>query len=390
MAKKFKKSGRKRARLLVRVHKPAVAPSGARPEAGPAAPKFNAFRYTAERMEEFSLPRASDARALVEPNSILWLHAIGVENAAAINELGEAFGLHPLALEDAVNVHQRPKSEDYEDHVFLVLRIPEWERQQLVFEQISFFVGANYVITILEQADECLAPVFPRLRSTRSRIRQRGPDYLVYALIDAVLDSYYPIVERYNDRLEELENDIVSKKTTDHIAEIHAIRHELHMLRRTLLPTREALSNLVRNEVGLIQPETNVFLRDCQDHTAQLLDAIESCQGLSSSLIDLHLSSVTAYTNEIMKVLTLISTIFIPLSFIASLYGMNFDRAASPWNMPELGWTFGYPLTLGAMAILASALLLFFRRHGWIGKVKNSSEASGVVSAQDETPPATR
>lgn len=385
MTKKSKKSRRQRARILVRVHKSDSTPLGVTPATAPL-PQLSAIRYTEERIEEIVPTNASASAALRDPSAVLWLQVVGVENAAAIGEIGAAFGLHPLALEDAVNVHQRPKSEEYEDHVFVVLRIPQW-LQQLEFDQVSFFLGANYVVMIQERASACFDPVLQRLKSARSRIRRSGSDYLIYALTDAVLDCYYPIVERYNDRLEEIENEILSRKATDYIAEVHAIRHELHMLRRTLLPTREALSNLVRDEVGLIQPDTNVFLRDCQDHTAQLLDAIEACQNLSSSLIDLHLSSVTAYTNEIMKVLTLISTIFIPLSFVTGVYGMNFDREASSWNMPELGWSFGYPLVLGIMGTITVGFLIFFQRHGWFGKSKGSTNgATQHVLSQDEKP----
>lgn len=382
MAKKFKKSRRRRARIFVRTAQPDSTLQNVTSTHLPF-PKLNAIRYTEERIEDFLPTDIRTIAALREPNAILCLQVIGVENAAAINEMGAAFGLHPLALEDAVNVHQRPKSEGYEDHVFVVLRIPQW-LQQLEFDQVSFFLGANYVVMIQERTNACFDPVLQRLKSARSRIRRSGSDYLMYALTDAVLDCYYPIVERYNDRLEEIENEILSRKATDYIAEVHAIRHELHMLRRTLLPTREALSNLVRDEVGLIQPDTNVFLRDCQDHTAQLLDAIETCQNLSSGLIDLHLSSVTAHTNEIMKMLTLISTIFMPLSFVAGVYGMNFDRQASPWNMPELGWPWGYPLVLGIMGAITIGFLIFFQRRGWFGKSKVSVDGTAQPTASQE------
>ena len=297
---------------------------------------------------------------------ILWINLDGLANIDLIEQIGELLELHDLALEDAVNVHQRAKLEDYEDHVFIVSRMVA-PGKRIETEQISIFVGDDYVLTFQERPGDCFDPVRARLRRQSSRIRRMGKDYLVYALIDAITDAYFPVLERYGERLEKLEDAVVSHPQPDLVQKIHTLKRDLLNLRRAIWPHREMINALIRDESRLMTDQTRIYLRDCYDHAVQLMDLVETYREIASGLIDAYLSSMSTRLNDIMKVLTIIATVFIPLSFIASLYGMNFDRSASPWNMPELGWGFGYPLVLLVMVLVAGALLAYFYRNRWIG-----------------------
>lgn len=297
---------------------------------------------------------------------ILWVDVAGLADVELIRELGGIFGLHGLALEDVVNVHQRPKAEEYEDHVFIVTRMVAPGRRGET-EQVSIFLGQGFVLTFQERPGDCFEPVRERLRRHKGRIRQSGEDYLAYALIDSVIDGFFPVLEAYGERLERLEDEVVSRPGPELIAQVHAMKRDLLGLRRAIWPLREMINTLIRDETPLVTEQTRVYLRDCYDHAIQLMDVVETYREIASGLVDIYLSSMSTRLNDIMKVLTLIATIFIPLGFIASLYGMNFDRAASPWNMPELGWRYGYPLALLVMAVCAGLLLSYFLRQGWIG-----------------------
>jgi magnesium transporter len=234
-------------------------------------------------------------------------------------------------------------------------------------EQVSMFIGADYVITFQERQGDCFDPVRERLRRQKGRIRQSGADYLAYALIDAVIDAYFPVLENYGEELETLEDAVISAPRPEVIAQLHDLKRDLLALRRAIWPHREMINALIRDETELFAAPTRIFLRDCYDHAVQLLDVVETYREIASGLVDVYLSSMSARLNDIMKVLTIIATIFIPLNFIASLYGMNFDTEASPWNMPELGWSFGYPFALLLMLLSAIALVWLFTRRHWIG-----------------------
>jgi magnesium transporter len=214
---------------------------------------------------------------------------------------------------------------------------------------------------------DCFDPVRERIRKGRKIFRRSGPDYLAYTLVDAIVDSYFPILERYDERLDNLEKEVLEKPDQQAIGGIHTMRKDLLTLRRAVWPMREAINTLIRSEEDLIKNETRIYLRDCYDHAIQVIDILENLREISSGLVDLYHSNIGNRMNEIMKVLTLIATIFIPLSFIAGLYGMNFDAEKSPWNMPELDWYFGYPLALLFMVMIAAVQLYFFKRKGWIG-----------------------
>lgn len=258
--------------------------------------------------------------------------------------------------------------EEYPTYHFVVVRMPTDDPAEpgLELEQVSLFFGERFVLTFRERPGDCFEPVCERLRRSRGRFRRSGSDYLAYALLDAVVDSYFPIVESYGDRLEELEDRILTKPDSKLVNEIHAIKRDLVMIRRAVWPLREAVSQLVREEHERIRTETRLYLRDVHDHTHQLVELTETQREVAAGMLDIYLSSMSHRMNEVMKVLTIIATIFIPLSFVASVYGMNFDRDVSPWNMPELTWRYGYPFALALMAAIAVGMLVYFRRKRWI------------------------
>ncbi len=296
---------------------------------------------------------------------MVWVDIVQFGDEQLISEVGEAFGLHNLALEDAVHTHQRPKVEEYDDHLFLVA-LMLGEQASIDTEQVAFFVGDGYVITFQEKPGDCFGPVRDRILNAKGRIRNAGADYLCYALLDAIIDGYFPVLEQQGEILEALEDRVVSSPEPGNIAELHNMKRNLLLLRRAIWPHREMVNNLIRNEHYLIASDTKPFLRDCYDHTIQLMDIVETYREIASGLVDVHISSVSVKLNEVMKVLTIVATVFMPLSFIASLYGMNFDRQISPWNMPELGWSLGYPFALLLMLGSAAGLLWYIWKRGWL------------------------
>ncbi|MFH0900921.1 MAG: magnesium/cobalt transporter CorA [Pseudomonadota bacterium] len=389
MAKKRRK---KQAHLPVvaKRHKaPGVAPGTLVARPGALPPAIHVIAYGPDSIREQAIADVSELRAIRQQAPVCWINIEGLGDVEVFQKLGELFDLHPLALEDVTNVHQRPKVEDYPTTDFIVLRMPSYH-DRLEFEQISIFLGKGYVITIQERPDgDCLDPVRQRIRAGRGRIRQAGADFLAYSVIDAIVDSYFPILERYGDRLEDVESQVVNGADNDSANETHAVTHDLHALRRVLWPMRDAIGVLGRAPSVNFAPETQLFLRDCYDHSMQLLDIVEACRDLGAGLMNLHVSFLSNRMNEIMKILTLIATIFIPLSFIASVYGMNFDPAGSALNMPELRWRYGYLYALGLMGMTALVLLVFFWRRGWLerprSKDKGRRDAPDLVTADSST-----
>jgi magnesium transporter len=317
----------------------------------------------AERVEDCTLEELEALRRRGAP--VIWVDVVGLRDVGLVQRIGEMFGLHRLALEDVINTRQRPKTEPYDTHVFVVARMLQGD-VGVTQDQVSFFIGDGFLVTFHERAGDCFGPIRRRLLKERVRIRHDKADYLAYALIDRIIDDYYPVLERYGEILEELEDEVISTPDPSQVDRLHRLRRELYALRRVVWPTREMVNGLIRDETQIVSQNTRVFLRDCYDHAVQLMDVIETDREVVSSLLDVYMSSVSAKMNEVMKVLTVIATIFIPLGFVASLYGMNFNTA-SPWNMPELELRYGYPMALGIMAAIAGGLLLFFWRRGWIG-----------------------
>jgi len=307
----------------------------------------------------------SELSALTGRYDVLWVDVEGVCDADVVREVGRCFNLHPLTLEDTMHVVQRPKFEEYDDYLFIVARTASLG-ECLETEQLSIFLGTGFVVTFREGPTSCFEPVRDRIVKGRSRIRELGADYLAYALLDAAVDQLTPITDALGDRLGELEEDVMRGSGSRVVGSLLEVSHDLEALRRIASPLREALLQLRADDVPFIVDDTRVYFRDCQDHVAQILDAVDTWRAAGTNLMAVHLAVSGQDMNGAMKVLTVIATIFIPLSFIAGVYGMNFNTT-SPWNMPELNWFFGYPFALSLMLAVAVGQLLFFRRKGWLG-----------------------
>lgn len=330
---------------------------------------------TGDGMLERPLEDPDEVADLREAWPVLWVDVEGMADQDLLRRIAGCFGIHPLALADAINVNNRPKSEEYGDHLFIVTRVmedceaPAGQACPVGTEQVSLFVGQGWILSFREKPHDCFAPVRERLRR-RGRIRDFGADYLAYALLDAVTDAFFPVLDRYGEWLDRIEQTVMTTPDQAVVGEIHRLRRDLLTIRRVARPQREMLNALIRDPSPHLEEHVRLHLRDIYDHVVELLDMVEMYRETAFSLLDVYLSSLSSRMNEIMKVLTVIATIFIPLGFVAGVYGMNFDPEVSPWNMPELRWYFGYPFSLALMAAIAAGLLLWFRRRGWIGRPK--------------------
>ena len=317
------------------------------------------IRFSRETFEERE-GSIEEAVGAVSPGGVTWINVDGLD-PAVLTRLGERFGLHPLALEDAMNVPQRPKAERYEKHYFMILHSLRRTDDGLVDEQISVFFGEGWVITIQERIQgDSFGAVRAAIRHGRGRTREAGADYLAYLLLDSVVDAHFPVIEWLSERMGALEQEAVTATaTTKCLLKIQQVRHDLLALRRAVWPMREEVGVLVRDESDLVAPETRVFLRDAYDHSVQALELVESLRETATSVMEIYLSARNQRLNEVMKVLTVIATLFITLTFVASIYGMNFE------SMPELKWRYGYFWALGLMALTAAGLIGYFKRRGW-------------------------
>ncbi|HEY9674464.1 MAG TPA: magnesium/cobalt transporter CorA [Waterburya sp.] len=298
----------------------------------------------------------------LDTESVSWVDVQGLGSEDILQRLGKVFDLHPLVLEDVVNVPQRPKVEEYDDQLVSIAQMvmPKPNLAGFWTEQVSFVLGKHYLLTVQEEPKrDCFGSVRDRIRNNKGYVRKCGPDYLTYALLDAVVDGFFPVLEDYGERIEALEDEVLLNPTRQTLEKIYQVRRELLALRRSIWPQRDAINTLIRGGSNLISPEVQVYLRDCYDHTVQVMDMVETYRELASGLMDVYLSSVGNKMNEIMKLLTVISSIFIPLTFIAGVYGMNFEY------MPELKLKWGYFACWGVMLAVAATLCLFFWRRGW-------------------------
>jgi magnesium transporter len=363
----------------------------ARPDAPPS--EIRVIRYGPDKIDDRRVVDVEELPKLIGDFPVTWVNVNGLGDDTVIKRIGELFQIHRLALEDVVNVHQRAKVESYENHIFVVARMvymkdassnPENTAapnyMQLGTEQLSMFLGEGFVLTWQERPGDCFDPIRDRLHVSGRPIRKSGPDYLAYALLDAVIDAYFPVLDAYGQRLDNLDDAVGKDVSPEIMAEIHDVNGDLRGLRRIAWPHRDALRELRDEHGDLVADQTRVYLRDACDHMIHVLDILESYRETCTDLRDYYLSAVSNRMNEIMKVLTITATIFIPLSFIAGIYGMNFDWQVSPYNMPELRWAFGYPLALAFMGATAAGMLLFFWRKGWIG----FSSAPAKPGTQDE------
>jgi len=349
-----------------RYHPPGTAPGTLieAPAVDHAPLRIRLIDYCADEITIRDDVDASECGPYLQRDSMTWVHVQGRPTEAALQELGTAFSLHSLALEDVLNTGQRPKVEPFDDQLFIIMSMPLMEAELVNVQQIAFFLNKTFLVSFYEGDFAPFELIVKRLRDNGSRLRTKGVDFLLYSLMDVVIDQGFPVLENFGLQLEDLEEQILMAAGRETLEKIHVVKRELILLRRMLWPQREIINQLLRGDDGLFHEDTLVYLRDCYDHTIQVMDLLETYRDMTGSMLDIYLSSVSNRMNDIMRVLTVIATIFIPLTFIVGVYGMNFDRA-SPWNMPELGWPYGYLVVWGAMIAIAGFMLAFFRRRGW-------------------------
>lgn len=324
------------------------------------------FDYTPEDLQEKAGASRADWQAPVAPGTHRWLHIQGKPGVSLLQALAERYGLHALALEDVVNVGQRPKFEIFGDWYFIVMQRPILDDGGFRMEQVSIFLGDDCLISIHEGDEDLLEPIRHRLRhGGTGRIRTLGPDYLCYALLDLVVDLGFPMLNETSDRLMALEEQVLDNPEPRQVEAIHELKRNLVAAGRALSPQRDVINLLIRDENPLMEERTRLFLRDCYDHMVHILELVGSYRDMASGLHDLYLSMLSQKMNEVMSVLTIIATIFIPLSFIVGLYGMNFNTELSPWNMPELNTRYGYVVLWCVLLGIAGGMLVYFKRRKW-------------------------
>ena len=348
--------------------KPGSIPGTLNIEEDAEIPEIVLIDYSSDRAERIPNLTPEACSQHLNTASVSWVDVKGLGSENILQRLGRVFQLHPLVLEDLVNVPQRPKVEDYPQQLVIITQmvVPKPSGEGFWLEQVSLVVGKNYLLTVQEKPEkDCFLPVRRRIKFNKGSIRDMGSDYLAYALWDAIIDGFFPVLEIYGEKIEDLEDKVIFNPSNSNLAEVYQIKRELLALRRAIWPQRNALNTLIRDGSSVINPNILIFLRDCYDHTVQIIDIIETYRELASSLTDIYLSSISNKMNEVMKLLTVISSIFIPLTFIAGIYGMNFNTNASPLNMPELDWYWGYPLCWALMIAIAASLVYYFWQRGW-------------------------
>jgi magnesium transporter len=330
---------------------------------GPTEPVvIKIIDYDEAQFEEKEAKTPDEVLPFKDKPTVTWMNIDGVHRIDIIESIGKIFNIHPLVLEDIVNTGQRPKMEDFADYIFLVLKMlyHDTDRDEVRAEQVSLILGPNFVLSFQEVEGDVFNPIRERIRKAKGRIRKMQADYLAYSLVDAVVDNYFLILEKFGERIEGMEDELISNPTPEALQTIHNLKRELIFLRKSVWPLREMISGLQRVESDLIAASTGIFLRDVYDHTIQVIDTVESFRDMVSGMLDTYLSSVSNRMNEVMKVLTIIATIFIPITFVAGIYGMNFKY------IPELEWPWGYFGALGIMGGVSLVMVAYFRRKRWL------------------------
>jgi len=324
--------------------------------------KISIIDYSANKFEEKEIKNVEECFSLKRKPSVSWINIDGLHEIDVIEKIGHCFDIHPLVLEDILDTDQRPKMEEFDKYIFLVLKMlyNDNKTHEIRSEQVSLIFGPNFVISFQETIGDVFDSVRERIRKNKGRIRKMGSDYLAYALIDAIVDNYFSILEKIGERVEDMEQDVVSKPEPEILQKIYNLKREMIYLRKSVWPIRELINNLLREESRLIKKNTHIFLRDLYDHTIQVIETIETFRDMITGMLDIYMSSISNKMNEVMKVLTIFAAIFIPLTFIAGVYGMNFE------NMPELGWSFGYFMVLIIMLLVGILLLGFFKHKKWL------------------------
>jgi magnesium transporter len=318
--------------------------------------------YDERQLEEKEVETVEECFPFKDKPTISWINIDGLHDVEVIEKIGKQFGLHPLVLEDIVHTGQRPKLEDFGSHVFVVLKMLYYdkEKNELEAEQVSVIFGENFVISFQERVGDIFEPLRERIRQSKGRVRKAGADYLAYTLIDSIVDRYFVILEQLGERIEDTEQELATNPTAETLQCIRAFKKEMIFLRKSIWPLREVVNSLERGESSLIQESTGIYLRDVYDHTIQIIDTVESYRDMLSGMLDVYLSSISNKMNEVMKVLTIFAAIFIPLTFVAGVYGMNFSF------MPELGWHWGYFAVLLVMAAIGATMIVYFKRKRWL------------------------
>ena len=337
------------------------------PEYQGRKPVVSLTEYDAHSIEERKIETIDDLLPCLENDKVSWINVDGLGDPEFFQQLGLHFRIHQLALEDIFNLGQRPKVDEYDRQLFIVLAMAyEKQKEEIVFEQVSLVLAEKFVITIQEEPGDVFNPVRQRLRGAGGNARFMKADYLGYALIDAVIDQYFPIIESLGESMDDLQEKLLDQPTRERVRELHEFKRLIARIRRAVWPQREVLGRLMRDETGLVQPRTKPFFRDCYDHTVNMLDLLDAFREAARNIMDIYVSSISIRTSEIMRVLTVIASIFIPLTFIAGIYGMNFDPKLSPFNMPELEWPLGYPFAICLMLAVAIGMIVFLKRKKWL------------------------
>ena len=323
-------------------------------------PEITLYQYDEEGIEETCSETLAPILSKINPEKVNWINISAIHKIELIEEIGEHFDLHPLVLEDILNTVLSPQYEDYDDYLFITLKMMNFNAETHAIEQehVSFILGKSYIISFQERKKDVFEPVRQRLESFKGRIRKRGADYLLYALIDVIVDNYYTITEEYSDQMSELENDLIYNPREGAIEQITHYKRQLSELRKTIYPLREAMQTLI-TQAALIEPQTQRFFNDVASHVDHVINTMESQRETLTSFMDLYMSTLSNRMNNVMKTLTIIATIFIPLTFVAGIYGMNFD------NMPELHWKWGYPVALGSMLFTGLVMYIYMRNRNW-------------------------
>jgi len=318
--------------------------------------------YDESHVEDKEAKRIEECFPFTDKPTVTWININGLHQLDIIEKIGEHFNVHPLVLEDIVNTGQRPKIEDFVDYIFVTLKMLRYsdEEKETKAEQVSLILGSNFVISFQENEGDVFDPIRQRIEADKGRIRKMGADYLAYALMDAIVDNYFTILEKLGDRIEDFEEELVVNPKPETLQAIHHLKREMIFLRKSVWPLREVINRLERWESSLINKSTAIYFRDVYDHTIQVIDSVETFRDMLSGMLDIYLSSISNRMNEVMKVLTIIATIFIPLTFIAGVYGMNFRF------MPELEMPIGYPVVLLVMLFIGILMFAYFRKKKWL------------------------
>ncbi len=324
--------------------------------------KITIMDYDEAHFQEKETKAVEECFAFKDTPGVTWINIDGLHQIDFLEKLGECYGFHPLVLEDILNTDQRPKMEDYGDYLYIVLRMLSYKDQgrEIETEQVSLILGPNFVFSFQEKEGDSFDPIRQRIRNNKGRIRKMGADYLAYALIDSIVDNYFIIMEKLGETIEFLEEELVTHPVPETLRTIHQLKRELIFLRKAVWPLREVIASLERGELTLIKEATRLYLRDVYDHTIQVIDTIETFRDMISGMLDIYLSSVSNRLNSVMKVLTIIATIFMPLTFLAGIYGMNFK------HFPELEWRWSYPLFWLVSALITISMLLYFKKKKWL------------------------